>query len=64
MSEIKNIVNEEDRNAWFEKVEMDLLRDGLNRSLKERFLMTTTLYKVQQTLKRAKITHKPYTLGK
>lgn len=64
MSDTKYILNEEDRNAYFEKAEMDLLRTGLNRSLKERFLMTTTLYKVQQTLKRAKITHKPYTLAK
>ncbi len=64
MSDTKYILNEEDRNAYFEKAEMDLLRTGLNRSLKERFLMTTTLYKVQQTLKRVKITHKPYTLAK
>ena len=62
MSEIKNIVSEEEQNAWFEKAEMDQLRTGINRSFKERFLMATTLYKVQQTLKRAKITHKPYTL--
>ena len=64
MSEIKNIVSEEDMNAYYEKAEMDLLRTGLNRTIKERFLMTTTLYKIQQTLKKAKITHKPYTLGK
>lgn len=62
MSEIKNIVSDQD--AFYEKAEMDLLRDGLNRNFKERFLMTTTLYKIQQTLKKAKITHKPYTLGK
>ena len=64
MSEIKNIVNEQAQDPLYEKVEMDQLRDGLNRSFKERFLMATTLYKIQQTLKRAKITHKPYTLGK
>ena len=64
MSEIKNIVSEQDQDAFYEKVEMDQLRNSLNRSFKERFLMATTLYKIQQTLKRAKITHKPYTLGK
>ena len=62
MPEIKNIVNEPD--AFYEKVEMEQLRNSLKRSYKERFLMATTLYKVQQTLKKAKITHKPYTLEK
>ena len=44
----------------FEKAEMDLLRANLNRSYKERFLMTTRLYKIQQTMKKAVITHKPF----
>jgi len=44
----------------FEKAEMDLLREGLRRSYKERFLMATKLYKIQQTMKRAVITHKPF----
>lgn len=43
----------------FEKAEMDLLREALKRSYKERFLMTTRLYKIQQTMKKAVITHKP-----
>ena len=62
MSETKNILQESD--AFYEKIEMDQLRDALKRSYTERFLMATTLYKVQQTLKKAKITHKPYTLNK
>ena len=44
----------------FEKAEMDLLREGLKRSYKERFLMATRLYKIQQTMQKAVITHKPY----
>ena len=44
----------------FEKAEIDLLRENLRRSHKERFLMATHLYKVQQTMKKAVITHKPY----
>lgn len=44
----------------FEKAEMDLLRESLRRSYKERFLMATRLYKIQQTLKKAVITHKPF----
>ena len=62
MTETKNIMQEPD--AFYEKIEMDQLRDALKRSYTERFLMATTLYKVQQTLKKAKITHKPYTLNK
>ena len=54
----------QESDAFYEKIEMDQLRDALKRSYTERFLMATTLYKVQQTLKKAKITHKPYTLNK
>ncbi len=60
--ENKNILSEPQPD--YEKAELDLLRDALRRSYKERFLMTTRLYKVQQTLKRAKITRQPYTLSK
>jgi hypothetical protein len=44
----------------FEKAEADLLKASLSRSYKERFLMATRLYKIQQTMKKAVITHKPY----
>jgi hypothetical protein len=44
----------------FEKAEMDLLRENLRRSYKERFLMATRLYKIQQTMRKAIITHKPF----
>jgi hypothetical protein len=44
----------------FEKAEMDLLRESLRRSYKERFLMATRLYKIEQTMKKAVIRHKPY----
>lgn len=44
----------------FEKAELDLLKENLSRSYKERFLMTTRLYKIQQTMKKAVITHKPF----
>jgi hypothetical protein len=36
----------------FEKAELDLLRSNLRLSHKERFLMATKLYKIQQTMKR------------
>ena len=44
----------------YEKAEMDLLKESLKRSFKERFLMATRLYKIQQTMKKAVITHKSY----
>jgi len=44
----------------FEKAELDLLRENLRRSYKERFLMATRLYKIQQTMKKAVITRKPF----
>ena len=44
----------------YEKAETDRLKESLSRSYKERFLMATRLYKIQQTMKKAVITHKPY----
>ena len=44
----------------FERAELDLLRENLRRSYKERFLIATRLYKIQQTMKKAGITHKPF----
>lgn len=44
----------------FSDAEIELLREGLNRSYKERFEMTTRVYKIQQTLKKAHIIHKPF----
>ncbi len=58
----KNIIQEP--QADYEKAEMDLLKDALKRTHKERFLMATTLYKVQLTLNKAKIIRTPYTLSK
>jgi len=59
MSNDKNQLASE-HSPDFEKAEIDLLRESLRRSYKERFLMTTRLYKVQQTMKKAVITHKPF----
>lgn len=56
--ENKNIVNEPQPD--YEKAEMDLLRDGLKRTHQERFEMLMTLIKINLTLRRAKITHKPF----
>ncbi len=58
--ENKNI--EQEPKPDYEKAEMDQLRAALKRTHKERFLMATTLYKVQKTLNKAKITRMPYVL--
>lgn len=53
--------NKEKRDEFllnFEKAEMNLLREALKRSYKERFLMATRLYKIQNTMKKAVITHR------
>lgn len=54
----KNIIKEPEAN--YEKAEIDLLREALKRSYKERFLFATRLYKIQQTMQKAATTHKPF----
>lgn len=44
----------------FDKVEIKLLKEGLKRTYKERFEFATRLYKIQQTMNKAVITHKPF----
>jgi hypothetical protein len=58
----KNILQEPDDS--YEQAEVNLLRDALKRSYKERFLMLTQFYKTQQTLQRAKITHRNFSDSK
>jgi hypothetical protein len=62
--ESKNQFSEDEINYYYEKAEMDQLREALKRSYKERFLMTTRLYKIQKMFEKAKITHQPYNLNK
>ena len=42
------------------QAEIDQLKEGLKRTYKERFEMATRLYKVQQTMDKAVITHKQF----
>ena len=44
----------------FDQAELELLKEGLKRSYKERFEMATRLFKIQQTMNKAIITHKPF----
>lgn len=52
--------NNKQQNADFEKAEIDLLKEGLKRTYKERFLMATRLYKIQKTMQKAVTTHKQF----
>lgn len=51
---------QEDIKPDFEKSETDLLKAALKRTHMERLLFATRLYKIQQTLNKAKVTHQPY----
>ncbi|WP_175489894.1 hypothetical protein [Mucilaginibacter sp. NFR10] len=42
------------------ETEIELLKEGLKRSYKKRFQMATRLYKIQQTMSKASIVHKPF----
>lgn len=42
------------------EAELEQLKAGLKRTYKERFEMATRLYKIQQTMNKATITHKPF----
>jgi rRNA maturation endonuclease Nob1 len=42
------------------EAEIELLKEALKRSYKERFEMATRLYKIQQTMSKASIVHKPF----
>jgi len=52
-------IKKEYNSQSFSDAEIALLKEGLNRTYKERFEMVTRLYKIQQTLKKAKNVHKP-----
>ena len=57
ISREENVLHESQPD--YEKAEMDQLRNALKRTHKERFLVATSLYKIQQTLNKATITHQP-----
>ncbi len=44
----------------FDESEIELLKEGLKRSYKERFEMCTRLYKIQQTMNKAVIRHQKF----
>lgn len=50
----------DDKKDLFDKAEIELLKEGLKRTHKERFEMATRLFKIQQTMTKAVISHKPY----
>jgi hypothetical protein len=53
----KNFLQEP--GSYYEKAEMDQLRQALLRTPEERFFIMTRLMKLNRILSKAKITHKP-----
>ena len=51
------------QKTTFDEAELELIKEALKRTHKERFEMATRLYKIQQTMGKAVITHKPF-IGK
>jgi hypothetical protein len=60
----ENVSEVNEPSVSYNDAETALLREGLNRSYKERLLFATMLYKVQQTFKKATIISKPDNLTK
>lgn len=50
----------EKEKLGFSPAEIELIKEGLKRSYKERFEFCTRLYKIQQTMSKATITHKTF----
>jgi hypothetical protein len=44
----------------WKRIKNYFIKEGLNRTYKERFEMATRLYKIQQTMNKASISHKPF----
>jgi len=44
----------------FDKADLELLKEGLKRTYKELFEFATRLYKMQKTMNKAIIIHKPF----
>ena len=61
MKEQKDIISPKfiPTDADYEKAELNSLRDALNRSYTERFLMMTRLMKMNEMFKKAKIIRTP-----
>jgi hypothetical protein len=59
----KQTINSLKDEEGFSKAENDLLIEGLKRSHMDRFLFATRLYKMQKTMQKFSISHKPYIIN-
>lgn len=50
----------EAQRSTLSQSEIEYLKAALSRTHQERFEMGTRIYKIHQTMKKAKITHKPF----
>ena len=62
--EPENLNEVAEMQSAYETAELNLLKDALKRTHMERLLFATKLYKIQQTLKKATITHQPFKTAK
>jgi len=46
--------------STFDEAEIELIKEALKRTHKERFEFATRLYKIQQSFQKATIVHKPF----
>ncbi len=54
----------QDPDSFYEKAEIDQLKEALRKNYKERFLTMTRLMKMSLMLSKAKITHTPLSANK
>jgi hypothetical protein len=57
---IQNDVSWKKTKQTFDQAELALLKEGLKRNYKERFEMATRFFKIQPTMNKASMVHKPY----
>lgn len=50
----------DNKQLSLDEAEIERIKEALKRTYKERFEMCTRLYKIQQTMNKATIIHKPF----
>lgn len=60
MEETNHMLKEPNQDKLYEKIALEQLKNALKRSYEERFLIMTSLMKMNIMFKNAKITHKHF----
>ena len=56
----RSLSRQEDQEFPVDEADIRAIKEALKRTCNERFLMVTRLYKIQQAMSKATITHKPF----